>query len=223
MPASRPTRWSRTRGDWRSNRNWPTTIPTAPNSGAGWRTIHNNIGWLEAHSGKPAEAMHSYRRALAIRQKLADDNPAVTDFQEGLVISLGNIGSVLSDLGRSAEALDSYGRALAIEQKLVDNNPAVTGFQTSLAGLHRMIGNVQSSTGKLADALESYRRTLAIDQKLAGDDPRDTNFTSSLARRPLHHRNSASADGQTGRGARVVPAGAGDPAGTGRRRSPGPP
>ena len=35
-------------------------------------------------TGKPAEAEAEFRKGLAIQQKLADDNPAVTDFRSSL-------------------------------------------------------------------------------------------------------------------------------------------
>ena len=37
---------------------------------------HNNLGILLSKTGKPAEAEAEYRKALAIQQKLADDNPS---------------------------------------------------------------------------------------------------------------------------------------------------
>ena len=44
----------------------------------------NRIGALLWQTGKPAEAEAEFRKALAIRQKLADDNPAVTEFRSAL-------------------------------------------------------------------------------------------------------------------------------------------
>ena len=47
-------------------------------------------------TGKPAEAEAEFRNALAILQKLADDNPAVTEFRSGLGYSHFNLGLLLS-------------------------------------------------------------------------------------------------------------------------------
>ena len=43
--------------------------------------FHFNLGILLSKTGKPAEAEAEYRKAVAIRQKLADDNPADTGFR----------------------------------------------------------------------------------------------------------------------------------------------
>ena len=57
------------------------------------------------------------RAALAIRQKLADANPTVTDFQSDLASSHNNIGILLNATGKPAEALKAYEAALAIRRK----------------------------------------------------------------------------------------------------------
>ena len=47
---------------------------------------HLNLGILLSKTGKPAEAEAEYRKALAIRQKLVDDNPADTGFRSSLAM-----------------------------------------------------------------------------------------------------------------------------------------
>ncbi len=50
-----------------------------------------------ADMGKIAEAEAEFRKALAIQQKLADDNPAVTAFRDSLAISHNNLANLLSN------------------------------------------------------------------------------------------------------------------------------
>ena len=69
---------------------------------------------LLSKTGKPAEAEAEYRKALAIWQKLADDNPAVTDFRSSLACSHRNLGDLLSKTGKPAEAEAEFRKALAI-------------------------------------------------------------------------------------------------------------
>ena len=70
---------------------------------------------------------------VAIRQKLADDNPAATGFRSGLADSHFDHGILLSNTGKPAEAEAEYRKAVAIRQKLVDDHPAVTEFRSGLA------------------------------------------------------------------------------------------
>ena len=115
-----------------------------------------NIGVLLWRTGKLAEALDAQGKALAIREKLADANPAATQFQTDLAGSHNNIAILLSQTGKPAEALVAYRQALAIRQKLADANPAITEFQSDLARIHFNIGYLLNETGKQAEALERH-------------------------------------------------------------------
>jgi len=142
---------------------------------------HNAIGVLLMETRKPEDAMVSYRKALAIWQKLVDANPAHIEFQQKLGWGHYNMGLVLKDAGKPAEAMVSYRKALAILQKLADANPAVIEFQRDLASNHYNIGYLLSQTGNAAEALQVYQKALAISQKLAESNPAVTDFQHLLA------------------------------------------
>ncbi len=86
---------------WRSSKSWSTTTPPSPNSAAAWRAATAASAALLASTGKPAEAEAEFRKALALRQKLADDNPAVTEFRSGLAYSHNDLGGLLSEQGQA--------------------------------------------------------------------------------------------------------------------------
>ncbi len=86
-----------------------------------WRTSHLNLGSLLSKTGKPSEAEAEHRKALAIQQKLANDNPAVTDFRSRLADSHSQLAMLLSQNGEPAKALD-FRQAYEIYQKLADGN-----------------------------------------------------------------------------------------------------
>ncbi len=121
-----------------------------------------NMGALQYETGKPDEAIASERRALAIFQKLADENPAVTECQRSLAMTHGNIGMLQKETDKNSESLESYRRALAIFQKLVDDNPAATEFQSDLANIHNESGDLLRLNGKPREARASYEAGLAI-------------------------------------------------------------
>ena len=62
---------------------WPTTTPPSPISAAGWQTAHGNLGILLSETGRPSEAEAEHRKAIALYQRLADDNPAVPGYRAG--------------------------------------------------------------------------------------------------------------------------------------------
>ncbi len=75
-------------------------------------------------------------------QKLADDNPAVTDFRDCLAKSKGMLGILLWQMGKPTEAEAECRTALAICQKLADDSPAVTYFCDGLANALNSLGGV---------------------------------------------------------------------------------
>jgi eukaryotic-like serine/threonine-protein kinase len=100
---------------------------------------HNGTGRVLSQTGKPAAALAAYERARNIRQKLAEANPSVTQFQQDLGRIHYNIGVLLYDTGKLAEALAADERARDIRQKLAEANPSVTRFQQDLAQSHNNI------------------------------------------------------------------------------------
>src|SRR5579864_7656009 len=142
---------------------------------------HSRRGLLLAQTGEPSKSLESHRKALGIRQKLADVNPTVTTFQSDLAWSHMNIGGIMMDIGKPAEALEAYQKALGIRQKLADANPAVSSFQSDLALVHYNSAVLLRETGKPGEVLNSYEKALAIRLKLADANPTVTSFQQGLA------------------------------------------
>ena len=126
-------------------------------------------------------ALHSYEQALAIQRRLAEANPAVTQFQNDLASSYHNSGVLRRATGHPEEALQSTEQALAIRRRLAEANPAVTQFQKDLAGCYNNIGLLKSESRHPAEALHSYEQALAIQQRLAEANPAVTQFQKDLA------------------------------------------
>jgi serine/threonine-protein kinase len=142
---------------------------------------HNNIGIVLVVTGKPVEALAAHEKALAIKQKLTDASPAVTQFQSDLAMSHHNIGILFSKTGRPVEALTAYEKARHINQMLADANPAVTEFHRQLGVNEKTIGGLLWEMGRRAEALAAYERAQGIYQKLANDNPAVTDFQLMLA------------------------------------------
>jgi serine/threonine-protein kinase len=140
-----------------------------------------DLGKLTDEIGDKTEALASYERARAIRQGLADADPAVTSLQRDLAGSHYSIGNLLRLTGKPAEALAAWEKARSIQQNLADTHPAVTQFQSDLAHSHDNIGNLLSEMGKPAEAMMSLEKARSIGQNLADANPAVTEFQSDLA------------------------------------------
>jgi len=132
-------------------------------------------------TGKPAEAEVEIRTALAIRRKLADDNPTVTNFRSRQADSHRNLGTLLSITGRPAESESERRASLAICRKLADDNPAVTEFRSFLAMSHVDLGSLLAEMDKPAGAEHELLEVVPIYRKLADDNPKVPAFRNGLA------------------------------------------
>ena len=142
---------------------------TRPESLARLAQASFDLGNLTDEIGDKQDALIAYRESLAIRQKLADANPAVTEFQSDLAASHNNIGILLSETGKPAEALKAYESARAIRQKLADANPAVTQFQRDLAGQPQQHRDRIGSGRQGSQVPKSQEAALVIKQALADE------------------------------------------------------
>ncbi len=77
---------------------------------------HDYLGVERWQMGKPAEAETEFRTALAIQQRLVDENPSLSFNRDRLGCCLIYLGDVLRSLGRAADAKGWYERAIALKE-----------------------------------------------------------------------------------------------------------
>jgi hypothetical protein len=122
---------------------------------------------LFSETGEPAEALAALEKGLAIRQALADANPAVTGCRRDLAISLSMIGKLRQAGGHVAEAAGAYRKALAILERLPVLPPYdhfnVAMIHAGLAGIAPRPGSGLSAAAGRAEAdraMTSLRRAV---------------------------------------------------------------
>jgi eukaryotic-like serine/threonine-protein kinase len=142
------------------------------------RTL-GRIGVLYMNIDKLADSETELRAAMAIQQKLADDNPGVIKYHSSLAYSHYLVATVLMKTHRPAVA--EFRAALAIQQKLADDNPAVTTFRRFLAMSHIDVATALQFAGESSEAEAELRAGKAILQKLADDNPDVPTFRMYLA------------------------------------------
>ena len=113
-------------------------------------------------TGRPTEAEAEHRRALAIREKLAADNPKVPVHRDAVAVSHTNLSVILRRLGRPTEARDGCDQAIAIREALVREVPKVPMYRSHLAYSYRRRGLARGDLGDFAGAAADARRALAL-------------------------------------------------------------
>ena len=140
---------------------------------------HRGIGVLLMNMDKLVDSETELRAAMAIYQKLADDNPDVIEFRSSLAYSHYLVAAVLMKTHRPAVA--EYRAALAIQQEVVADNPAVTSFRRFLAMSHLDVATALQFAGESSAAEAELRTARETLQKLADDNPDVTTFRMYLA------------------------------------------
>jgi tetratricopeptide (TPR) repeat protein len=132
------------------------------------------LGSLQQSTGELAGVMASFEQALAIRQKLADANPNITEFQYQLARSHDLIGWVYRQNGKPIEALAAFERAIAMQQKLADAHPSVIAFQRILGMCLDGVGGIHLEAGRPVEAAASLHRAVATLERITPMlEPRD--------------------------------------------------
>jgi tetratricopeptide (TPR) repeat protein len=133
-----------------------------------------NLGAQLKKRGQPTEAEATCRQALAVREQLAADYPAVPQYRQDLAHSHNNLGGLLRDLGQRAEAEAAFRRALSLQEQLAADFPAVVQYRLDLAGGQVNLGHVLKDDGQPSAALEWYGQGIDTLRAVRAKDPRRT-------------------------------------------------
>ncbi len=135
----------------------------------------------EANLGNVAGALASYRKALALQERLVAARPADRSLQGDLARTIRGLGDAQLMMRDVPAALDSYRRTLSIAEKLAAAVPGDRDAQRDLAlSQHRLAG----ALGQLDDregVNNSLQQAIAILKALAVDDS-DVDSRHALAR-----------------------------------------
>ena len=133
---------------------------------------------LLSATGKPSEAQAELRKAIALHQKLAEDDPKSPDHREGLANGHCELSHALRSVGRPAEAKSGYDRAITLLEKLVKDGPTRTFSRSLLAASLRGRGLARRDLGDPAGAAADTRRALSLFEGLPSRGGEDMFYTA---------------------------------------------
>ncbi len=126
-----------------------------------------------ANLGDRAGATESYRKALQIREALAQNSPRDRQSRSELAAIYSKLGVELEDTSEAARGLEYLQKSLAVYTELTAQAPDDWQVETDLAGIHNAIGGALEDRSEMAGALEHHRTALTIREKLLGIKPAD--------------------------------------------------
>ena len=125
-----------------------------------------NLGRLLLQVGEPAQAEAECQTAIAIMQKLVDQNPT-QKFDREVLLALCNLGDVVRSRGRPAEAKRSYEQAIAQIEARGHEAPVDPMHRYFMVRLVRGRGLTRGELGDRAGAADDARRAIAMSEGLS--------------------------------------------------------
>jgi WD40 repeat protein/Flp pilus assembly protein TadD/predicted Ser/Thr protein kinase len=112
------------------------------------------------------DALSSYRQALVIRQRLAQENPAVTEYQEGLARIDFEIGLLHDRSGKRDLATELYRQAVDHQRVVVATSLGALPPVRALAHQLGKLGEAERKLGRAAQAIDNVREARALLERL---------------------------------------------------------
>ncbi len=128
----------------------------------------------DANPGDPKAALASYRKALAIREKLANTGLPDADAKRDLVPSYGKLSDLLWDKGDSAGSMEYSRRLLATAEDLAADPAANAADRLRLATSYLDYGyKLGMVMGAGPRGIETCRKALGMYEQLVHANPAD--------------------------------------------------
>lgn len=121
--------------------------------------------------GEVSGALDSFHRAMLIRQKLVDADPANLQDQDDLAESLLRLAQVMGRMGDATDDIAYARQAVTIREVLVAADPARATFRSGLAAAYETLGNALMRDGEQEEMLSVFRKLQALREELVGSDP----------------------------------------------------
>ncbi|HKP86647.1 MAG TPA: protein kinase [Blastocatellia bacterium] len=135
----------------------------------------------DSNIGDTAGAIESFRKSLAIREKLVADDPSRAEDRRALAISYGRIGDVAWGKGDTEVALEAYRNAVAIGEALQSAGQLDAQSSRTLWGSYRDYAYALAQSGDLTAALESFKKGRDVVEKLVAENPNDPKTQHDLS------------------------------------------
>jgi tetratricopeptide (TPR) repeat protein len=143
--------------------------------------VCQQLGFITQEIASKNQAIELYQQAVNIFDRLAQANPSVPPYRQGLAQSRYSLGMVYLTTGRPVEAEEELGQSLELRDQLLQEQPNDSEYQKDLAQSHAGLGKLQSYRKQLKEAESSYTKALGFQMKLVQADPTVSTYQMNLA------------------------------------------
>lgn len=139
-----------------------------------------------ANVGDTAGALESYRKSVAILERLTQGGAKSEPTRLALSAGYDGVGAILTRMGRYPDAIESHRKALALRDALAAADPADRERRRLVAASAIAAGDALTYSGDQVGSFALYRRALDIRQTLSALDPANAQARLELVKG--HHR-----------------------------------
>jgi len=122
---------------------------------------------LTANLGDTAGALTSYRKALAIRESVAQKQPDNPAAKQELATIYQRMSAILKVTGEHRQALSLDHKTIAIRAGLLASDPKNRQLQRELASSYTNLGGTLSQLGQWNEVLETRQQALKLWERIA--------------------------------------------------------
>jgi tetratricopeptide (TPR) repeat protein len=141
---------------------------------------HHNLAVLELERGNLAAARSGFLGELAVREKMAAENPKDTQLQFSVANFISYLGTVAEREGDLAEAVARYGEQIARLEALVAAEPKTPHWRRRLTDALGFQASVMAISGQRAEALKRRQQARDILEALVALDPANREWQFAL-------------------------------------------
>ena len=143
-------------------------------------TAYFKVGEVQGAPGKSSlgdygGGLESFKKSLAIREKLFEKDPTNEQIKLDLTRSYQMVGHLSQVTDDVPAALENYGKAYA----LLDSMPTA---KRDLANLHTRFGSALAISGKLPEGIEHFRKSVAMLKELIAQNADDRDLKRDLGK-----------------------------------------
>ncbi len=135
----------------------------------------------QANLGKTADALASYRKAMALLDSIVANDPHNRKARLNRVLIYERIGGVHGYTGNNAQALANYTEAEKQAQALLSANPNDDEVRREMADIYMSLGEARRLAGESARSLTENNKAVSLLTRLASAHPEDRSLQQMLA------------------------------------------
>jgi eukaryotic-like serine/threonine-protein kinase len=130
--------------------------------------------------GDTAGAVASYRKALAMRERLVALDRAAPSLLVDLASTYRNFARLLWSGNNIAAGFDMATKALALRKQIADAQPTSLPARSDLVASYYDLAQIEGERGHFTDSMQNFRDAAALDETLAAAEPANETYARRL-------------------------------------------